>query len=97
MRLFDRRKLTASLCRKGTLLYIDVLAPEDTISIYMFHGLIPFISKRFCERDLRQVITLLEAQKSMLIKERNYPDSFEEMLIELKGVVDERYEELPKK
>lgn len=97
MTLFGREKLTARLCRVSTWVSIEVHAPGDNTTVSINAPIGHRDIARFGERDLRQIVSLLEAQKSILIKQRNFPDAFGELLTSLKSAVEERYGGLPKK
>jgi hypothetical protein len=97
MKLFNREELTACFRRSIANQYVEVYIPEDAIVVRFMKGEMEYDIGRLGERDLRQIVTLLEAQKSTLIKHRNFPDAFGELLTSLKSAVEERYGGLPKK
>lgn len=96
MKPFGQRRLTANCRSNGSQSFVEVQLPGDTASTHMYKGIIPFTSGHFGEQDLKQVITQLEAQKDKLLKQRNYPSVFGEMLEELRDIVNVRYGGLPK-
>ena len=97
MKIFNRKKLTAVFRHSIANQYIEIYIPKDATTVRFMKGEMEYNIRTLGERDLRQVIALLDAQKSTLIKKKNYPDAYDEMLTSLRDVFELRYGGLPKK
>lgn len=83
--------IRASFCRAGRQGYIDVHLRGLEKTISLVDGIIAYCSKALSEKEIKTVIEILECKKELMLKERNFPPVYEEMLSDLIEVYKERY------
>ena len=70
---------------------IEVTIQGASEPISLFHDIIEYCAKTLSEIELEEVISILSHTKDVLLKRRNFPPIYEEMLSDLIKVQKERY------
>ena len=91
------KRAQAKFCRSSNNNYISVSLPGLGGTIELWEGLINLGCNVLGERELEQVVSILSREKETMLKQRNFPQIYEEMLTELIEVQRERYDSRVKK
>ena len=79
-----RRESSSSSC-------IEVFLDGSSLSIDIWAGNIEYCAKSLGEKEIEEVISILSCTKDEMLKQRNFPQIYEEMLLELMEVQGARY------
>lgn len=87
----SKRVKDAEFWRGGTVSGIDVYLPDVKGRIPLFSSLLSRSAKALSERELEESIEILSHKAKVMLKQRNLPQIYDEMLTELKDTLEERY------
>ena len=87
----SKRVKDAEFQRNGTVSWIAVFLPDVEDHISLSSSLISYCAKVLSERELEETIELLSRKAKVMLKQRNFPPIYDEMLSELKDILEERY------
>jgi hypothetical protein len=92
MSVYKRKHVKSAKFFRGVPSSIDIILSSDSECISLFTGIIGFCAKSLSEIELEEVIKILSSNKKAMLKQRNFPSIYEEMLSDLINVQTERYE-----
>ena len=85
------KKVQAKFCRDSRRGYIEVSLPDLDVPLYLWAEGIAHCCEALSKREVEQVVSILSHDKEAMLKQRNFPPIYDEMLSELIEVRRERY------
>jgi hypothetical protein len=83
--------IRVEFCR-GSSPSLDVHLTGEVQPVSLFRGIVELNSEKLSEKEIEAVIHIVTSKKRVMLKQRNFPQIYDELLTELIEVQRKRYE-----